>query len=446
MNDAVLVVFALATVAYGVLLVTMVRPDRVRSVALLSAVSAALIFGQNNAPTSIRTAALVAAASLVLLAEMRSSRRARGSRIALVSSGLWWVLVGAVASIADSYSMTRWATQVLFVLVIGWSVSRCTPDDLRRFLNGLIVVLAAQTVLAVLEVWGPIEPLWGYRFGLRRENPFLPSFTRAQATFGHPLVYGFAAGLGLVLAGANPGGLRARWRVPLLALLAGGVLLSGTRSAALSAAIGLAVFALTATRVLTWLRAAALVTIIAGVVLLLDFGLADFVSDTIDSGSFVHRSESIDAISALLHRSGWQWWWGSGYGSETTLFRDGYIRLTFGLPVVDNFFVYVLGTMGVVGLAVTVALLVMTFVRGQRYVRALVVYCTAMFFSFDVTVWLSSGLLLFLVVALSGALSGGGIRPRSGGTLMGVDDFRGGTAQPPRTPRERVSSPATVAG
>ncbi|TQJ30871.1 hypothetical protein [Microbacterium sp. SLBN-146] len=443
--DLLVVAAAVATLAL-VALAILAPTDRARALALVGSVVLVVSVAQNSAPSMLRNGAYVLGIAVLVLAELRSSRRARGSAPLVAAIAGWWGLVLLVVALTQSYNVSALLLQAAFVLTMVWSISRATSIDLSWLVTSVLVLAAAQTVLGVAEVFGGVEPVWGYRGGLERENPFQTDLVRAQGTMGHPIVLGYLEGLAVVLAWANPFRLRQAVRLPLLGAAVVGVVLSGTRSAVLVAAIAITAHIVLRLDAFRLLRGLFLLLAAAVLVAVLDFGLTQLALDTIDSGSWVHRLGSLQAVPNLLGREGWELWWGSGYGSERELFSRGYIVLTYGLPVVDNFFVYLLGTTGIVGLALTLAILVFAFLRGQRYIKAAVIYVTGMFFSFDTTVWFSSGVLMFVVLAIAASHQGGGeagrqVVRRGRRDARGV---RGGVTPTPVEHREVAEQPQTV--
>lgn len=407
MTDAIAIVAAALAVLGAAVLGLVVPPSRTRSWALVAAIALTVLFAQNGTPVALRNASMGLAAVLLVIGELRAGRRDHGSRTPLVLSIAWWSVVGLVAVLAGTYSTQRLLVQVALVVAFGWVVSRATRADIRALAHTLVVLACLQSVSAVLEVMGALDPLWGLRGDIERMNPLLgDAVARSQGTFGHPLILGFFQGLVLVLAWANPGGMRPSVRFGAIGLIMLGAVLSGTRSALLAAAVAIAVHLLLRFSLVAWIRGAVALVLIVVVIGLVDPGVSDLVARTIDSGSWIHRWGSLQAVPVLLERPGWIFWWGTGYGSETLLFEQGILRDRYGLPVVDNFVVYLLGTTGVIGLTSALALLVTTFVMGRRWVKALAVFVFGMWFSFDVTVWLSSGILMFLVVALAGSTAG----------------------------------------
>lgn len=407
MNAGLLAVGA----AVGLLLLSalflVVTPARARAFALCTAIVLIVLFAQNSVPVTLRNAGMLLAVALIVAGELRSSSAARGSIVPLALIAGWWAIIAAVAVLSDSYSGQRLAIQAATMLILAWSVRRASREDVNAVVRVLVALGCLQTGLAILEVVGSLDPLWGFRGDIQRTNPmFDDALVRSQGTFGHPLILGFFQGLVLVLAWTNPARLASGARIAALAVIALGLVLSGSRSALLVAAAAIAVHILLRFHLYAWLRGVLLISAAGTVVYLIDPGVSDLVERTIDSGSWIHRMGSLAAVPRLLARTGWEYWWGSGYGSETELFQRGYIADSYGLRVVDNFVVYLLGTTGVVGLCLTLAVLLATFVLGARWVRALVVYVFGMFFSFDITVWLSTGFLMFLVVALPGSAAG----------------------------------------
>lgn len=408
MNPAFLLIGAAAGVLAIIALAILAPSHRARAFALVGAVGLVVVLAQNSAPSELRTGVFAFGIAVLVVGELRSSLRGRGSPVLVAAIIGWWGMVVLVVALTGSYSLQALTLQVAFIATMVWSISRATSRDVSWLVTAIVVIAAAQTLLGIAEVFAGVEPLWGYRSGLRRENPFQTDLVRAQGTMGHPIVYGYLQGLAVVLAWANPFRMPHWARLPLLGLTVVGLGLSGTRSAVLAAAVAIVAHIVLRIEAFRLLRGLFLLGAAAALVLVLDFGLTQLVLDTIDSGSWVHRLGSLQAVPALLHRPGWELWWGSGYGSERELFSRGYIVLTYGLPVVDNFFVYLLGTTGIMGVSLMIALLLFAFVRGQRYVKAAVIYVTGMFFSFDTTVWFSSGVLLFVVLGLAAATRGGG--------------------------------------
>jgi hypothetical protein len=375
----------------------------VRAAALAVTVAVVVAVGNNSAPPAAWVAGFVFSAVLLLVAVARGGleRRVGGVPFLLVS-GLWaWLAVGAL--VAGSYSVPRLVVYFGLAVVVALVAGQLSRREVHLVLGAVVAVAVVQVGLAVAELALGEPLLWGLRGGTR-PNPFLgDAVDRVQGTLGHPIILGLLEGLAVLLVWADPWQLSRRARWALLAVCAGGVLLSGTRSIAACLVVAVGVHLLLRSRLAAWLRNVAIAAVVGSGVLLLDLGLSEIVDDLLASGSWVHRLESVQAVPALLARPLAESLWGTGFGSEVGLFRDGHIRLTFGLEVVDNFYVYLLGTTGVLGLSAFLLVAVVTFARGDRLTRAVVVLFLGMGASFDLVVWLGVGVLMSLFFALPGA-------------------------------------------
>jgi hypothetical protein len=443
----VLVLCAAGVAALGIAGLAL-RTETVRGVAIASTLAVLAVFGHNSAPSSMWVPAFLFCIALVVVAEFRSSAR-RAVAVPVVAAVIaWWGIVAVGAWLGDSYSLSRLAAYAGLAVVLALSVARTTSAERRMLLHTLIAIGVAETAVGAAE-WAVGEPLvWDYRSGIVRMNPFFgDTVARVQGTTGHPIVFGYLLGLVCVLVWANPTGLRSSVRLPLLAVVATGLVLSGTRSAVLTASIAIVLHILSRFRLLTWLRGAALLSAVAVVLALVDVGLRDLVERTVDSGSWVQRVGSLRAIPALLDRPPGEAWWGTGFGSETRLYDAGYLSSPYGLEVVDNFVVYVLGTMGIVGALATTALVVVAVVHADRATRSLIAFSVGMFFSFDVVVWFFTGILLVVVIALPNESRSPVPRRRPAGVDAAHRDERpreGHDATPP-APKVQAQEPRDAA-
>ena len=376
---------AVALVAAGLTVLTVaglvLRPSSARGIAVSAVLALVAVVGHNSVQSGIWVPAFLFCIALLTVAEFRSSGRRRLTRTVLVAIVAWWALLGIGVGIHGSYSPSRLAVYAALAIMLSFSV--------------------AETAIGLVE-WSTGSPvIWSHRGGLVRMNPFTnDAIERMQGTMGHPIVYGYFLGLVCVLLWANPTALRPVPRLVLLTIVAGGLVLSGTRSAALTAVIAISIHVLTRFRLLLWIRAVGLLAALAATLVLVDTGLRSLVERTVDSGSWVQRIGSLQAVPALLSRPPAEAWWGLGFGSEVSLYDRGYLSSPYGLAVVDNFVVYVLGTMGIAGIAATLILVAIAFAATDRAGRSLILYSVGMFLSFDVVVWLFTGILLFVVLAL----------------------------------------------
>jgi hypothetical protein len=402
--DGIALIAAAGGLLVAVLLLVVVSPERVRGVALAVSIIVLTVFGNNSVPKAIWVPAFAFVVAILLISVGRTGGvRARGNPM-FVLLCCWWGFLAVGILVEHSYSTLRMSAYFSTVLMVVFVASRLTRRELRIVLLGLLLTAGIETAWGAIELVSNATPIWGYRGDVIRDNPFFNNVTvRAQGSMGQPIVYGMLMGVGAVIAWSNDViELRRSLRYLALAVTVGGVILSGTRSVAAALVVALAVHLLAKRNLARWLRNVLVGAALAGIVAILNFGLTALINGLITSGSWTHRISSIASVPALLARPPLQAIWGSGFGSEVSLFDKGYIKTTYGLKVVDDLFVYLLGTTGVVGLVLFLALCAYAFFRATRQGKALITFCVCMFFSFDVLVWTYSGILLSLCLALPG--------------------------------------------
>jgi hypothetical protein len=403
MGGIALVAVALGLVIAAVFLV-LVRPEVIRGAALAVSLLVLTVFGNNSVPRSIWVPAFAFVIAILLIAVARSGgTRVRGNPMFLLLSG-WWIFLAIGILLNNSYSTSRMIVYFSTVLAVVFVASRLTRSELRIVLLGLVVIAGIEAVWGAVGLLSDATPLWGYRGDLVRENPlFNNAVARAQGSMGQPIVYGMLMGVATLIVWSNAVIELGRFpRVIALLVTLAGAVLSGTRGVLLALVIGIVVHILVARHLAVWLRNVLLAIALGIIVWILNFGLTRLINDLVTSGSWIHRVGSIASIPSLLARPPIASIWGSGFGSEVSLFDKGYIKTTYGLKVVDDLFVYLLGTTGVVGLVLFMLLCVYAFARATRQGKALIAFCVCMFFSFDVLVWTYSGILLSLCLALPG--------------------------------------------
>lgn len=400
MNGYVLLLGALGLLGAVVFLIV-VPPRTVRGWALVSTIAVTTVAGNNSVPREIWVPAFAFCAVLLCIAIGRVRLRRPPLRSAFTVMAAWWAFLALGILVNGSYSLPRMVAYFGLAVLIALVASQLTARERVLVLRAVVVVAAVESLWAAVELVAHLTPLWGYRGDYVRTNPlFGDSIARAQGSMGHPIVLGMITGIGVLLVWTNRVGFRPGVRAAAFVVCGGGVVLSGTRSVLLALVVAVVVHLLLRGRLAAWLRNTVLVAVAATVVVLLNFGISRLVDELVASGSWVHRIGSIAAVPDLLARPLGQSLWGSGFGSEVSLFTHGYIPSTYGLQVVDDFLVYLLGTTGIVGLAGFLAITVWAFVRADRQGRALVVFFVLMFLSFDVLVWTYAGLVLTMFYVL----------------------------------------------
>ncbi len=295
------------------------------------------------------------------------------------------------------------------LLLVGCAVLavNCGPDDVRWLSRGLVVVAMGQLAVALAESVLDVASPWGYLGGLRPVydlNELLPSLgVRSHGLMAHPIPFGTLMAVAVALCLTRATG----WSLPLRAAsgaAAGlGLVMSGSRSAALVLCVAVLITVLVpgALRIGAAARVAAVLGL-AGVALVVrdaDIPALDSLQGT---GSLTHRLAALDAAVRLFDRPLAQTLLGSGTGSLDDLFDAGLLQLD-GFFAVDNQLVATFAVAGLVGLAALVAILALGLLRGDPQVRPAALLVIGMVMSFDLLEWSATAVLLVaLVLASSG--------------------------------------------
>lgn len=348
---------------------------------------------------SLSRLVLFAAPAVTALAFARAPQRPRSTtRVIpwlLIAYGA--LLVGSTAlhsDIANSTLLT--ATLVpagcIFLLLIAADV----PQRVRveQF---VVIAAAAESLYAMVEVARGLAPLWrGGSVGL--ESQIIPGLTRSQGSLGHPLPLALTCviGIGLLLARRHDAPRAAT--IGGVALLAGGIIASGSRSALAIVAI---LLAFSIGRRIWSVVTIAVLAVALGAASLASAGF--FQSATylnfVRGDSLSHRSGALNAVPKLLGSQDLgSILLGNGYFSAPFLFARGLLQQG-SFYAVDNQLVTSLVEVGVIGLLLLVTLSIVVWMKAGRY-KLLVVGLLAFFFIFDILSWPSAASLFCVVLAL----------------------------------------------
>ncbi|SEL20389.1 hypothetical protein SAMN04515665_109131 [Blastococcus sp. DSM 46786] len=282
----------------------------------------------------------------------------------------------------------------------------CGPSDRDVVVTVVLTLALAQLACAAASAFLGAPAPWGLlgeAGSLFGTNPLLPAVGgRTTGTMAHPIPFGtlMAAAAALAATARRPGPAA---RVALTSAFGSGVLLSGSRSAAIVLLVGVVAG-------LLWpgaTRAGA-----AGRVLVaLGAGLALLVSDVSEhaaltslegTGSLTHRLGALEAVGRLLGRPLPETLFGSGEGSLRTLYADGLLQQD-GFFAVDNQLVTTFALAGLVGTLCLVLAVMIGLLRGDRSTRAGAMVVVLMFASFDTLAWTSTAVLFAVLLALGAA-------------------------------------------
>lgn len=279
--------------------------------------------------------------------------------------------------------------------------ARFSSDDKRILRCWLLAFAGLQVGIGLLEVFGSVDQLWGLRNDAERFNPYVGgAWVRAQGSLGHPILYSFFMLIVFIMGLCWSGGRGFALRAGLVLAGLGGVFLSGTRAAAIALVVVILVHTLSQKRFAAWLRMIVVLVSVVAAGYWQRARIGRILDEALNSGSFQHRTGVLGDADRLLRQPLVDLFWGHGMSSTFRLFQSGVLRSPEGFNVVDNTFVYLVATAGLIGLVLFLMLLLSllrcTSNGGRLCVAVLAVYT----FSFDFVVW-PSAMAIFLVSALT---------------------------------------------
>lgn len=329
----------------------------------------------------------------------------------LPPAGLVWALAAAfllhtlaTGAVRDPYEWETLALTVTVVyagLVVAGSVTKL---GLWKQLAGLVIgMAAAQAALGLLEMMFLAEPLWrggrilpdGRSVALR--NELIPSMTRAQGTLAHPLPYAFTLILGCALLMRSEGG-RSAGKVLLWAMLAAGIIASGSRNA-IALFVIVTLLGLIKPRAVGRFGFATFVAVVGGIVAL------PFILEQIErltgSGSVFHRMGALDSIERLIFARGiWPSMFGDGSAATPRLFSTGLLQ-TDGFEAVDNQYVLTLAQEGIIGLVILILILAVAFKRADATLKLILFAIMAECMIFDLLSWPSMAIYAWVFIGVA---------------------------------------------
>ncbi|WP_144756124.1 O-antigen ligase family protein [Curtobacterium pusillum] len=428
--DALTVIAGFCGLAMVVAL-ALLPPQHCRIVAVVVSFGAVCMFGSNRTPTALWTAVALGCPVLLVVAWYRAGLVVRqvSATMGAATTFLAIVLLSSALSGGGSPAF------VPIAVMLGWTVTQLDRRERVAVIRSIIVIGVAEFAYAAAQAVIGLQPIWGRVASQGIDNPFAEGIDRVQASFGQAIVYGFFSAVIAFLAWSDAARLHRGLRPVVFCVLLGGLFLSGTRSALVALVGAIAVHALMRPGLLRWVRNLAIALIGVALVGLLDFGVRALATEALDSGSWLQRLGSVNSVPRLLSRTGHDFWFGSGFGSDQELYRTGLLTSPYHFTVVDNFYVYALGTMGVVGLAALLVPLVVGFVTTGRTGRGTIVVLAVMCAAFDLLAWRSTAAVFVLLLVID---------PAHGVMLrLRTDDATGEVAQRPGTPASRHARPRT---
>ncbi len=299
----------------------------------------------------------------------------------------------------------------------------------------IFLIAVAEASIGLAEVlFGIMPPLSSfgpdYTAGLSGSVDGVP---RARGTFGHSIP--FAAFLTALLpivwwVWPHATDKLSILRLPLFALLMGGILVSFSRSSWISFLILVAVF-LTSKRADLRYRWLFVTFLVCSIAVLSGVGFGEIVSVRLEgvtqSGSYLQRFAGISSVPTILSTDLFHILLGNGFNSRFTLYDQGTLRNVSDFQAIDNQFVSLIVDVGVLGLGVFVAIVSLTWSRLRHIesqfpttsstarIAAVIRYALLTLlitgFFFENLLWPSNAVLLWLLIGLVISLTRAGQKP-----------------------------------
>ena len=362
-------------------------------------------------PALLSTTAPIWVSGLLFLALIMNFRAIRLPKSTIIVALLSLMLVLPTV-IQTDMSTTAKSVGIGAMWVLVFLGAANLRRDLRpRIAVAVIVAACAEAVLAILESLVKLEVVREQITGsaaeqeyILRDNLILGDWTnRAQGTLGYPIPFAAFLTIGLFVALLS-GVIRSRLLIAATVLLIlSGIVLSGTRSAAVALAVGLATWcvsliisAVVHKKKLPGLKLAITATLVVGA------GVAAFLARAVLIGDFslLHRGAVIDTAWGLRDLPLLRLLFGSGYNTSGKLFDEG-ILTTDGLQTIDNALISQVIASGLVGLVLLLVILVLAIKRADIATRSVLTAIIAFYFFFDVMAWHAMTGVLFVAVGFA---------------------------------------------
>jgi len=370
---------------------------KVGSFALAAAITLTVLIPASEFSGTFRQGLSIGAAVMMGIGYVRSDIRRPTSK-ALWLLPAWLLILGLGDLTGDS--AVKWLVYSALTIAAALLATRANAKPVFRW----VVVLAVfETAIGTLQVLAGFKLPWAQITSISGNEILGPPWARASGTMGHALPLTFLLIVAFVILLRDSTWLPKAFRLATFTVLAGGVVLTGSRSGALV----LAFFVLFAVGKKITLGRAIFGTLAAAIGLVIVVISGFFESQAFEkimaSGSIYHRQGALEAFGNLWNFQGTkEVMLGRGYSGVPAAFDLGLLQ-NDGFNTVDNQFIALMVTSGVLGGVTFLVLLLKAFKLGSSSERWVLLGGVGMFLIFDVLLWASTTVLL--VVAIGFALS-----------------------------------------
>lgn len=385
------------------------RADRIVGYVGVFSIGVVTLAPVHLVPSAIRFGQLLIFALLGVIVIAR--RRLPAMHLSIAAMFLVYLAVTFVSTRLDAlpgamFQFVLHAVIGLAFLVIGLAAN---PDERRMITRFVIGLAAVQAVYAVIEVIALPPVLWASPVPSTFATPFsrlsseiVPGLLRAQGTFGHPLLLSMFLAVAMALT-ARYTFTDSRTKIVLTAVFLLGALATGSRSTLLIMVV-LILFAY-GRQQMSLLRGVLIGAASVALLYLGGFFGSSIVDRFSDSGSVSHRAGALDAVPRLLSQPFEQVLIGNGWYSREYLFDRGFLQLD-GFLAVDNQFVSLLVTAGLLGVALFAAIIVASIWVAPAVLRPALFAAFAMYVVFDVNEFPAPWAMLALLLGLASCKCG----------------------------------------
>ncbi|MFT4050806.1 MAG: O-antigen ligase family protein [Microbacterium sp.] len=419
-------ILAISIIAIATFLSLTYQARPVPQIAIFGVVALAVLVPSFGQSADMQIVAVAGSLAISVAALLRPAPQLDGAtRATNVALFLYIAYSTLVAAASSSPQGAALKIAVALLLALFAVLARRASLTTRAYAPTLIaLVVTSQVLLGATETFLGMNAVWPRPDGTdnltSRVNhlaPFLPG--RVLGSTSGPIPYGTLCAIGII---ASMWMIFERHRKRywlVLAISFGGLLMSGTRSAALAVIVVVGVWFVTrstASRPVVVVAAltGAMVFLISTDVVTL-FGLEDFE----DTRSYSHRTEVISSIGAVLTKqSFWAVLFGNGDDARDLL-TNGVIVTTEDVLVFDNQLVRELAASGIVGTLMLAIAIAKGIRLGDGLSRMILIFLTMMFMSFDALTW--RVVMVFFVLSCVGPL-GTPTRPLEEDRLLHADE------------------------
>lgn len=322
----------------------------------------------------------------------------------------WWLIAFSsvfVSSTMLAGDLTKSSQAIgitcmwISALLIGANINR---QQWRRILLLLIVLGLVETSIAMSEtilandlVRSLVASDTSGMYSVRENqiSNLIPN--RAQGTIGYPIPFSHFIAISFVVTLCSESVKSSKLKLLLLFVLTVGLILSGSRSSIAAAGVAMALYLLIRSvshrADLRLVCAATFIPLLA----ILAWDLMYRESNTGDY-SFVHRFGVLSSVDDIIGLSLQQLTIGSGYNSHEILFQRGIVP-GVATYAVDNAFVSIVISSGILGLVFFFGLYIGSFRQADTMTRVLLAMTFIFGFSYDFPYW---HLIMFVTLLFIG--------------------------------------------